>query len=101
MLIDQRRRVLRCVRCGYEEASSSSRLVLTRSIVHTEREKLTIVEGGKAEVPPSAVLLKGEVRCPRCGCDEIYAWQIQTRAADEPPTTFYKCTKCGHTWREY
>jgi len=26
---------------------------------------------------------------------------IQTRAADEPPTRFYRCTKCGHTWREY
>ncbi|MEM4865380.1 MAG: hypothetical protein QXY09_02690 [Acidilobaceae archaeon] len=26
---------------------------------------------------------------------------MQTRAADEPPTRFYRCTKCGYTWREY
>ncbi len=101
MVMDPRRKVLRCTRCGYEETSGSSRLVLSRTIVHTEREKLTIIEGGKAGVPPNAVLLKGQVRCPRCDSDEVYAWQMQTRAADEPPTTFYKCAKCGHTWREY
>jgi DNA-directed RNA polymerase subunit M/transcription elongation factor TFIIS len=22
------------------------------------------------------------------------------RAADEPPTTIYRCIKCRHTWRE-
>ncbi|MEM2262418.1 MAG: zinc ribbon domain-containing protein, partial [Ignisphaera sp.] len=54
-----------------------------------------------SSAPPTAVLIKNEVRCPKCEYNEIYAWQIQTRAADEPPTTFYKCAKCGYTWREY
>jgi len=26
--------------------------------------------------------------------------QIQIRSADEPMTTFYKCTKCSYQWRE-
>ncbi|MCJ2562923.1 MAG: transcription factor S, partial [Candidatus Thermoplasmatota archaeon] len=29
-------------------------------------------------------------------------WQLrQTRAADEPETRIYRCTKCSHTWREF
>ncbi len=101
MVVDRSKGVLRCPRCGYEESSKGSSFTLSKSIVHTEKEKLAVVDASRSGIPPSAVLLKGEVRCPKCGHDEVYAWQMQTRAADEPPTTFYKCAKCGHTWREY
>lgn len=40
-------------------------------------------------------------RCPKCGHSKAHFWIKQTRAADEAPTRFYKCTKCEHTWREY
>ncbi|CAN6672739.1 DNA-directed RNA polymerase III subunit RPC10 [Trichomonascus vanleenenianus] len=35
-----------------------------------------------------------------CGGDHAYFYQLQIRSADEPMTTFYKCTQCGHQWRE-
>lgn len=40
--------------------------------------------------------------CPSCGHDRAFFMQIQTRSADEPMTTFYKCCSvtCGHRWRE-
>ena len=41
------------------------------------------------------------VKCPNCGYTEAYWWMIQTRSADEAPTTFYKCVRCGHVWRDY
>lgn len=43
-----------------------------------------------------------EERCPRCFHPRAYFLQIQTRSADEPMTTFYKCCnhQCGHRWRE-
>ncbi|KAK3819353.1 MAG: hypothetical protein JOS17DRAFT_756266 [Linnemannia elongata] len=43
-----------------------------------------------------------EESCPRCEHDRAYYMQIQTRSADEPMTTFYKCTelKCGWQWKE-
>ncbi|KAF9432290.1 DNA-directed RNA polymerase III subunit RPC10 [Entomortierella beljakovae] len=43
-----------------------------------------------------------EATCPRCEHDRAYYLQIQTRSADEPMTTFYKCCeiKCGWQWKE-
>lgn len=43
-----------------------------------------------------------EERCPKCSHPRAYFMQIQTRSADEPMTTFYKCCnpQCGHNWRE-
>lgn len=39
--------------------------------------------------------------CPKCEHNRAYWWMQQTRSADEPPTQFFKCYKCKHTWREY
>ncbi len=99
MVVDRSKGVLRCPKCGFTMEGGG--LVLSKSISHSVKEKTVVVDASKSGVPPGAVLLKGEVRCPKCGHDEVYAWQMQTRAADEPPTTFYRCAKCGHTWREY
>uniref|UniRef100_A0A6V7HQ99 DNA-directed RNA polymerase subunit n=1 Tax=Bracon brevicornis TaxID=1563983 RepID=A0A6V7HQ99_9HYME len=43
-----------------------------------------------------------EETCPKCSHPRAYFMQIQTRSADEPMTTFYKCCnqQCGHNWRE-
>lgn len=42
-----------------------------------------------------------EQECPKCHHGMAYWWSKQTRAGDEPETRFFKCQKCGHTWREY
>ena len=38
--------------------------------------------------------------CPKCTNRRAYYQQLQIRSADEPMTTFYKCTECGMRWRE-
>lgn len=35
--------------------------------------------------------------CRQCKSTEHYFYQLQTRSADEPMTTFYICKKCGKT----
>lgn len=42
-----------------------------------------------------------DMKCPKCKNKESYFWTLQTRAADESETKFYKCVKCKHTWRVY
>ncbi len=39
--------------------------------------------------------------CTKCGNRQAYWWMMQTRRADEASTRFFKCTRCGYTWREY
>lgn len=40
--------------------------------------------------------------CPKCAHKRAFFMQIQTRSADEPMTTFYRCAehRCAHNWRE-
>lgn len=38
--------------------------------------------------------------CPKCSGKRAYFKQIQIRSADEPMTTFYKCTECAYQWKE-
>ncbi|KAK9472371.1 DNA-directed RNA polymerase [Dipodascopsis tothii] len=40
-------------------------------------------------------------QCPQeCGNTKAYFFQLQIRSADEPMTTFLRCTQCFHQWRE-
>ncbi|EON63375.1 hypothetical protein W97_02602 [Coniosporium apollinis CBS 100218] len=45
---------------------------------------------------------KTEVQCPneKCEGSEAYFYQLQIRSADEPMTSFFRCTTCAKQWRE-
>ena len=89
--------IYKCNKCGYEEETSQS-ITLTTKVKHSIKEKTLVLE--EEEMPAGSQKIKGVV-CPACKNDEAYFWILQTRRADEPPTRFYKCTKCGKVWREY
>lgn len=40
--------------------------------------------------------------CPKCANTRAYFFMVQLRSADEPMTTFFKCTKpeCQARWKE-
>ena len=42
-----------------------------------------------------------DVSCDECNNTTAWYTIKQTGSADEPPTRFFKCTECGHRWREY
>ena len=37
--------------------------------------------------------------CRKCYSNQCSYYQLQTRSADEPMTTFVTCTKCGSRWK--
>jgi DNA-directed RNA polymerase subunit M len=92
--------VLSCSRCGYQEKgeSETESYVLHENVEHTPRDKITIIEKNEKNVNPMPTT---KVDCPNCHHNKAVYWQLQTRAADEGSTLFFRCLKCGHTWREY
>lgn len=88
-----------CPRCKYEESEKPQVLQAKYELsTETPREALTILTGRESEI---STLPSIEVECPKCGHGEAYWWILQTRSADESPTQFFRCKKCGYVWREY
>ena len=84
--------VLVCQGCGYREASEGEHRFETKT---KEKSEIIVVEKDVKLLPTT------KKKCPRCGYGEAYYELRQTRAADEPPTQFFICKKCGYKWREY
>ena len=40
-----------------------------------------------------------EFKCYRCKKRKCTYYQLQTRSADEPMTTFVTCLNCGNRWK--
>jgi len=80
-----------CKRCGFRKEKDIERIIVSK------RRDLdsAIIEDDMQLLP------KTNVVCPKCGHNEAYWVLRQTRAADEPETRIYTCTKCGYRWREY
>ena len=97
MLVEKKRKhiFLVCRKCG-KSVPLKEKVTITEAMPE-ERKGIVIMgkEEGVAELP------KTKIMCPKCENMEAYWWMQQTRAADEPPTLFYKCTKCGYSWRSY
>lgn len=45
------------------------------------------------------VTSSGIFKCGRCKSDKTTYYQLQTRSADEPMTTFVTCTNCEKRWK--
>ena len=80
-----------CPRGHYEEKISQN--MISKKI--EKEEKVTVIP---KEAEAETIT---KVRCPKCGNNTAYTWIVQTRSGDEGPTVFYRCTKCGYTWRVY
>jgi DNA-directed RNA polymerase subunit M len=85
-----------CRKCGHV---SSGERVTSDAVIEEkipEEKKVTVLTEDELKQYP-----KARIMCPECDNNEAYWYMQQTRAADEPPTRFYCCTKCSHKWREY
>jgi DNA-directed RNA polymerase subunit M len=86
--------VLKCNSCGYSnELSDNDEYKLEREVEAEDNVKML----GEETDMRSTI----KETCPECGHDEAYYELKQTRSADEAPTRFFECAKCGHKWRDY
>jgi len=70
--------------------------ILTISFSQNKQKEIAIFDETDAEFPTTKIL------CPKCDKEVEAYWALQqTRAADEPPTRFYRCKECHYTWRDY
>jgi len=86
--------VLACRSCSYVSKKRES-LILKEKVYISEKEGIAVVDKRVETLP------KTQEICPKCNYKEAFFWTVQTRAADEAETRFFKCVKCNHTWRSY
>ena len=87
---------LKCRRCGYiRKIGGADQMVKEKK--RTENE-ITIVDDGDEKIKTMPTI---QIRCPKCDNNLAIWWLRQLRAADESEVRFFRCTECGHTWRQY
>ena len=92
--------VLGCTKCSYVKQAESNRsqAKVVKVIQPKSQPFMTIIseEDQKVKTLPTI-----HMKCEKCDNTTVYVWQVQTRGGDEASTQFMRCTKCGHTFREY
>ena len=98
LVVEKKRKhaYLVCRKCKRVYKTKGEKLRIASSV--TEGKKRVIVMSEKDQF---SELPKTRIMCTKCENMESYWWMQQTRSADEPPTMFYRCTKCGYSWRSY
>lgn len=81
--------------CGYEDKISDEDIANEYQFKgEWEKEnEVIVIEDDNVALPTK------EITCYKCGGTKGYWWTVQTRSADEAPTYFIRCAKCGNTWR--
>jgi DNA-directed RNA polymerase subunit M len=83
-----------CSKCEWQEPLEESRIINRKK----KNEKIIVISEKEKDLN---TMPKTKAVCQKCGNQEAYWWMVQTRGIDESMTQFYRCTKCGHTWRDY
>ena len=60
-------------------------------------ERKTKIDKIKKEFKPEA--MTDQFKCRKCGSRSTSYYEVQTRSADEPMTTFVNCLDCGNRWK--
>jgi transcription factor S len=89
--------VFACNKCGYKlKKTYENKEINGKTIEHSPKQLVSVI--GKED--QLNILPTIQVTCPKCKNGNVYAWQVQTKRADESSTQFLRCTKCNYTFRE-
>lgn len=90
----ENKKLLVCPSCKYSTSEVESSKI-------TEDIKKDDKSFGIAEDMKLNPVVELDEPCKKCGNKDAEYWSEQTRSGDEGETRFFKCTKCGLTWRVY
>lgn len=90
---EKNKTVLVCRKCGYK-IKEYKPLEISEKVESNPNSDVILMNEKKETLP------KIKTICPKCSNREAVWWMQQTRDQDEPPTLFFRCTKCKHSWRE-
>lgn len=86
---------LKCRKCGYIRKICEDDQ-MSKTTKRSEKEIVIVEDEGTVRTLPTIA-----IKCPKCENNEAFWWLRQLRAADESEVRFFRCTACGHTWRQY
>jgi len=75
-----------------KEMATKEKLEKEIAIKEEIMKDVMVADGPKAETD--------QFQCNKCKKRRCTYFQMQTRSADEPMTTFIKCLECGNNWKE-
>lgn len=89
--------MLVCTKCKFKkERSALEAKSANKTIEHNPKQLVAVI--GKEE--QLSILPTIHIDCPRCENNTANVWQVQTRGSDESSTQFFRCLRCGFTFRE-
>jgi DNA-directed RNA polymerase subunit M len=94
---DQPTLVFVCNKCGQKIKETTENVKFrSKKIDHSPKQLVSVID----KENQLSTLPTIQITCAKCGNKKAYAWQVQTRGADESSTQFLRCTSCGYTFRE-
>jgi transcription factor S len=90
--------ILVCDKCGFTEQAEQVAPAPVEMEVEAGSASIKVVGDREEKIKTMPTT---NVECPKCGHNTAFWWFLQTRSGDEPPTQFFRCEKCAHTWRQY
>jgi DNA-directed RNA polymerase subunit M len=92
--------VLCCAKCSFTKQPVDKKAEARTGAVLQPKHKqfMTVISEEDTKIKTMQTI---KMKCEKCGNNEVFVWQVQTRGGDEASTQFMRCTKCSHTFREY
>jgi DNA-directed RNA polymerase subunit M len=87
---------LKCRKCGYIRGIEAADKMTTKKM--RKEKEIMIVDDEDEDIKTMPTI---QIKCPKCENNLAIWWLRQLRAADESEVRFFRCTECGHTWRQY
>jgi transcription factor S len=90
--------MMACTKCGQKTADTELNAKFNgKYIEHNPKQLVAVI--GKAE-QQLTTMPTIRIECPSCENNTANVWQVQTRGSDESSTQFFRCLRCGFTFRE-